>query len=122
MAGCPPSGTAPPHRASPCHLPRPCRPRSKQARKLGCCAFSLGNCLALNILTVGFFTLCCLYPRAIGATFKGTCPMPALLAFVLGMAVAVGLYSELGGCADQENKSQRSTLPRPVCVGSFFLM
>ncbi|KAL4424856.1 hypothetical protein ABPG77_011106 [Micractinium sp. CCAP 211/92] len=75
-----------------------CQPPSRHPacrralRKSGCCALSCANCTGLNILTIGFFTPCCVCPRVLGATFKGTCSMGSVLAFILGLLAAIALY------------------------------
>lgn len=48
-----------------------CAPCRRALRKSSCCVVSSAHCFGLNILTLGFFTPCCLCPRILGATFKG---------------------------------------------------
>ncbi|KAL4421350.1 hypothetical protein ABPG75_010641 [Micractinium tetrahymenae] len=64
----------------------------RAGRKAGCCLLSCANCTGLNILTLGLFTPCCVCPRVLGATFKGTCSMGSVVAFILGLLAAIALY------------------------------
>ena len=58
-------------------------------RKSSCCIWTTAYTLFLEIITFGVFIPFCVLPRVCGTALKGACGLPAVVAALLGLILAV---------------------------------